>query len=388
MPRRIVLALVAVLSVAAGMCHACSLCTPSPNTATLRDDAIQAKLILYGTLSNPRLDPAAPGSAADGAATDLTVEQILKGASLLAGRKSLTLPRYVPVDPKNPQKFLVFCTVENGKIDAFRGNPASRAVVEYVTGAAVLAQNDPASYYAYFGRFLDSRDPNVAADAFHEFARAGDSDIARAAGQLDPARIRKLLTASTTPPGQLNLLAYLLGSCGTSADADLLARMLHEPDERSSRAFGGLLAGYTQLRPDDGWRLIFQVLPDSRQPFSRRLAALGAVRFFYRSQSAVRPRAIQAVTALLPQGDMADLAVEDLRQWQEWGLTAEVLAQYGKPSHAAPMVRRAIVRYALACPRPEAHQFVELLRHTDPQLVREVAESLEFEKEASRSAGK
>jgi hypothetical protein len=164
--------------------------------------------------------------------------------------------------------------------------------------------------------------------------------------------------------------------------------MLRQPDERASRAYGGLLAGYTQLRPDDGWRLIFQVLPDSRQPFSRRLAALGTVRFFYRSQPAARPRALQAVAALLPLGDMADLAAEDLRQWREWTLTTDVLAQYGKPTHAAPMVRRAIVRYALTCPRPDAGQFVEQLRRTDPQLVREVAESLEFEKEVSRPAGK
>ena len=85
---------------------------------------------------------------------------------------------------------------------------------------------------------------------------------------------------------------------------------------------------------------------------------------------------------------MADLAVEDLRQWREWGLTAEVLAQYGKPTHAAPMVRRAIVRYVLTCPRPEARQFSEQLRRTDPQLLREVEESLEFEKEIPRPAGR
>jgi hypothetical protein len=382
------LALICLLVIRIGAGPACSLCTPSPNTATLRDDAVQATLVLYGTLSNPRLDPAAPGSGPDGAATDLAIDIVLKDAPLLAGRKTLVLPRYVPVDPKNPGKFLVFCAVDKGKIDPFRGSPASRALVDYVTAAAALAPSDSASYYSYFGRFLDSADPDVAADAFREFARAGDADIARAAKQLDPVRIRKLLTAPTTPPERLSLLAYLLGACGSPADADVLARMLREPDERTARAFGGLLAGYTQLRPDDGWRLILQVLPDSRQPFSRRLATLGTVRFFYRSQPAARPRAVQTVAALLPLGDMADLAVEDLRQWHEWGATAEVLAQYGKASHAAPMVRRAIVRYALTCPRPESRQFVEQLRRADPQLLREVEESLEFEKEIPRPAGK
>src|SRR5947209_20107563 len=129
MARRIgpALALICLIVVRIGAGPACSLCTPSPNTATLRDDAVQATLILYGTPSNPRLDPAAPGSGPDGAATDLAVEQVLKGASLVAGRKALTLPRYLPVDAKNPPRFLVFCGLEKGKIDPFRGGPASRA---------------------------------------------------------------------------------------------------------------------------------------------------------------------------------------------------------------------------------------------------------------------
>jgi hypothetical protein len=121
-------------------------------------------------------------------------------------------------------------------------------------------------------------------------------------------------------------------------------------------------------------------LVDSRQSFSRRLAALSTVRFFYRWQPAMRPRAVQIVASLVPQGDLSDLAIEDLRQWGEWGLTSDVLAQFGKKSHSAPMVRRAIVRYALSCPRPEARQFVEQLRRSDPQLVQDVEESLEFEK--------
>jgi hypothetical protein len=122
------------------------------------------------------------------------------------------------------------------------------------------------------------------------------------------------------------------------------------------------------------------MLVDAKQPFARRLAALSTVRFFYRSQPATRARAVQTVAALVPLGDLSDLAVEDLRQWGQWGFANEVLAQFGKKTHAAPMVRRAIVRYAISCPRPEAKQFVEQLRRSDHQLVQDVEESLEFEK--------
>ncbi|HEX4591387.1 MAG TPA: hypothetical protein VH120_15740 [Gemmataceae bacterium] len=381
-------ALCLVLANLAQFGRACSLCTPGVNTATLRADAANAKLIVYGTLSNPRLNPALAGSAPDGSATDLAVERVVKADPILAGRKSLTLPRYIPVDPKDPSKFLIFCDVVNGKLDPFRGCPATPALVEYLSGAMKMGPNDPATFYAYFGRFLDHADPEIAGDAFREIARAGDADVAAAAKHLEPSRLRKLLADPRTPPERLTLFAYLLGGCGTPADADFLARMLRQPEDRADRAFGGLLAGYIQLRPDDGWRLLLTVISDPRQSFPRRLAALSTVRFFYRSQPAARPRALQAVARLVPQGELTDLAVEDLRQWREWELTAEILAQFGKPSHAAPMVRRAIIRYALCCPKAEAKQFVEQLRHSDPQLVREVEESLEFEQTTPRSPGR
>jgi hypothetical protein len=374
--------LFALLCIDPNFGRACSLCGGMANVPTFREDAAAAQLIAYGTLSNPRLNPAVPGSGTDGAATDLALERVVKTDPNLTGRRTLTLPRYVPVDPKNPPKFLVFCTLVNGKLDPIRGCPASPAMVEYLSGAMALKAGDVVKQFAYFGRFLDHADPEISGDAFREFARAGDGEVVRAAKQLDPARLRKLLTNPQTPPDRLALFAYLLGGCGTPADADLLGRLLHQNDDNVSRAFAGLLAGYVQLRPDDGWRVLVGTLVDSRQSFSRRLAALSTVRFFYRSQPAMRPRAVQTVASLVPQGDLSDLAIEDLRQWGEWGLTSDVLAQFGKKSHSAPMVRRAIVRYALSCPRPEARQFVEQLRRSDPQLVQDVEESLEFEKVA------
>jgi hypothetical protein len=84
---------------------------------------------------------------------------------------------------------------------------------------------------------------------------------------------------------------------------------------------------------------------------------------------------------LVGQGDMADIAVEDLRRWEMWSLCVEVLGQFPKQTHAAPIVRRAIVRYALSCPKPEAKSFIAELRKTDADIVGDVEESLRFEKQ-------
>ena len=123
------------------------------------------------------------------------------------------------------------------------------------------------------------------------------------------------------------------------------------------------------------------MLRDPRRPFTDRLAVLGMLRFYHGWKPEETQREVlRGLESLLGQSDLADLAVEDLRRWQLWALTGEVLALYGKKEFDAPIQRRALVRYALSCPRAEASRFVAQLRKQDPDLVKDVEESLEFEK--------
>src|SRR5438128_2455480 len=181
MKRRTSIALAWMLALGCPALWACSLCTAgSSNVSSWREDIGAARFVLYGTLNNARI-------LADGAsgATDLQIETILKNDPALANQKTVTIGRYVPVDPKAPAKFLVFCDIYNGKVDAFRGNPVkSAAVVEYVRGLAALPA-DRTKQLLYYFRFLDHSDADIANDAFLEFAKTGDADIARVARQLD-----------------------------------------------------------------------------------------------------------------------------------------------------------------------------------------------------------
>ena len=108
-----------------------------------------------------------------------------------------------------------------------------------------------------------------------------------------------------------------------------------------------------------------------------RLSAIGAVRFFQAGRGAeCKADVLKCCAALLPHGDFADQAIEDLRRWGYWELTADVLAQFAKPTHAAPIVKRCIVRYALTCPTEEAKRFVAAVRQAEPKLVEAVEEQL------------
>lgn len=375
MKRRWVLALLCFVLPSGSAAIACSLCPGlAGNRTTVREDAGIAKLVLFGSLANARI-------AADGTgATDLQIETILKKDPILGERKTLTLPRYVPVDAKNPPKFLVFCDVINGQIDAYRGSPAkSGAVVEYLRGATALPA-DRTKQLQYFFQFLDNADADVALDAYMEFAKTPDFEVAKAAKHLDAAKLRKLLSDAATPPERLGLFAYLLGASGTSGDSPFLTGLLNNPDERFRSAFSGILAGLIQLDPKSGWEQTRSILADTNRPFGQRLAALGALRFFHASQpETTKPDVLKGLAAILPQKDLGDLAIEDLRRWQWWDLTKDILELFDKPTHSAPLMQRAVVRYALCCPRPEAKQFVARVRTKDPEMVKDVEEGLSFE---------
>jgi hypothetical protein len=342
---------------------------------TLRMHYAAAQAVLHGQLKNPRFDP-----KTDEGFTDLHVIAALKDHPARGGSGVITLRSYLPVIGNTPPDYLVFCAVANDKLDPTFGVPATAAVLHYLRAAARLDDSDPAAKLGFFYKHLDAADATVAADAFLEFARAADAEIVKAAKHFDPVRLRKLLADPATPPERLGVFAFLLGVCGGADDAAFLARLLHEdpPRERTATAYGGLLAGYVLLDPKDGWPLAARLLGDETRPYSLRLATLETVRFFQANRGRhCRAEVLKCYAALLPHADLADQAIEDLRRWGYWDLTAAVLAQFAKPSHSAPVVRRTIVRYALCCPEEAARTFVAALRRTDPGLVRLAEEQLE-----------
>jgi hypothetical protein len=375
-----VLALSAVFFCLSSPAFPCSLCS-GQRSKTLREDAALAKLIVYGTLTDSNLTVDRDGLASG--TTKLKIETILRSNPFLAGRTILELPRYVPVDPKNPARFMIFCDVCNGRLDPYRGIPVqSGDLVNYIAGALTLDSRESTHLLCYFFRYLDHPDPAIADDAFLEFAKAGDSEIGRLAGKLDARKLRAWVHDSRTPATRLNLFGFLLGACGETSDAGAMRSLIVNPSDNSRDALSGLLSGYICLCPREGWELAWTLLSDPHQPFAKRSAVLGTLRFFHGWQPVEsRSAVLRGLSELVAQADIADLAIEDLRRWQLWELTDEVLAQFGKQSHAAPIMRRAIVRYALCCPKSGAKAFIAAHRTTDVALVADVEESLQFEKD-------
>src|SRR5205807_8030415 len=119
--------------------------------------------------------------------------------------------------------------------------------------------------------------------------------------------------------------ASMLGHCSKNKTehARLLRSLVDDPDKRVTSGVDGILASDVMLQPKEGWQYLRGILKDPKQDFMMRYAALRSVRFFvdYRADIIGKKESVEAISQLLSQSDIADLAIEDLRKWKAWELT-------------------------------------------------------------------
>ena len=378
------LAVVSLVS-PANSAFACPFC--SMQGQTLTGEVNQASMVLFGTLANAKLN----ADGFDQGSTDLQIEAVIKKNDILADKKVVTLPRYVPSDKTN-SKFLIFCDVFKGKIDPYRGVAVKgdSDIVKYLQGALAVKDKDVSARLRFFFDFLDNADLEIANDAYKEFGNADYKDYREMAKNLPPDKIAKWLQDPSTPAFRHGLYASMLGHCGTAKHAELLRKLLDDAQKQASTGVDGMMAGYVMLQPKEGWAYIQAILKDPKKEFMVRYAALRAVRFLWNSRPDLVPEKDleKGVGLLLDQSDIADLAIEDLRLHKCWDEADHVLGLYGKKSHDIPIVHRYILRYALSCPEPEAAKFVDGLRKKEPEMVKDIEEFLKLENPAPQPAAK
>ena len=371
----IFLALLAAIGDRQHVAWACPFCMASGTT--LLEEANAAQMILYGTLTNARLVPGDP----NGGTTDLSVEVVIKENEILAGRKTITLAKYLPPQSDKPFKYLVFCDVYKGQIDGYRGQAfrSDSHIAEYLKGALALKRKDIATRLKYFFNYLDDPDIEIANDAYMEFGNCDYRDFRPIAETFSAAKIAAWLKNPGTPPSRFGLYGSILGHCGTAQDAELLREMLDDSKRRYSSGMDGLAAGYIMLKPAEGWTYLLGVLKNEKREHLQRYAALRAARFIweYRPDLVAKETVAGGVMVCLAQRDMADLVIEDFRKWKYWKAADRVVALYGQLTQDDAITRKAIIRFALACPRginKKLDAFLEEMKKKDPDLVREIQE--------------
>lgn len=372
-----------VVALMPGSALACSLCANIRQRPTLRQEATQvtARLVLHGYLANAkyRADLAGAGTTDFHVLNVIKADPALSPAQLRTRGDVLVLGSYVPIeDAKNPPHCLLFCDVVGGKLDVYRPvQLTSGRTAKYLQAALKIDPRDVRAALHFFFGHLDHPDEEIATDAFMEFARASDSDIGEVAKELSPVALRRWLRSAATPRERLGLYAFLLGRCGNADDAAWFQKVLDNPSESQTGGYDGILGGFIQLQPRAGWELAEKVLREGKQPLPVRLAVVRMLRFYQAWQpTQTRSVVLKAMTGLVVQGELIDLAAEDLRRWKMWELTEQLLSLYGRKGLDAPIHKRALLRYALSCPTREAKVFLDGVRQREAELVREVEEQL------------
>jgi hypothetical protein len=350
---------------------------------TLVADVNQASMVLVGTFTNARM-----GENFGEGSTDLVIESVVKKHDILGDKKVLTVSRYVPSEDKK-YKFLVLCDVFKGKVDPYRGVPVKPDcdIAGYIAGALKVKDQKPSDRLKFYFQYLDNPEIEISNDAYKEFGNTDYKDFREMASSIPADKVAGWLKDPNTPAFRYGLYASMLGHSGKPDHAGTLRDMLDDPQKKLLSGTDGVLAGYTLLKPKEGWDYINGILKDPSRDFTQRYAALRPIRFFWDSRPEVidKKDLMAALDPLLQQGDIADLAIEDLRKWSRWDAAEKVLALYGQKSHDVPIIRRAILRYALSCKGPDgqpdakAAAFVAELRKKDPQMVADAEDLLRLE---------
>jgi hypothetical protein len=372
------------------LASACPFCN-AQGQITLTGEVQQADFILYGTLSNATPDPT--GGFGKGT-TDLKIELVIKSHEMIAGKKTLTIPRFIPPDRKD-SKFLIFFNVFNGQIDPYRGEavPADSKLPEYLKGALSVRQKDIVTRLKYFFDYLEDPDLVISTDAYAEFGLAEYKEVRPVAEKLPAATLLKWMKDPNTRPTRYGLYGLLLGHCGKKEDAKTIRALLDDPNNTFTSGLDGVLAGYVLLDPKAGWDYIGGLVKDQAKEFPVRYAALKTIRFFweFRPDVVTNQQVLESMTKLIAQPDLADLPIEDLRKWQCWEMTPVVLSYADKESHNIPIVKRAILKFAVsaAAHKPAAAEFVKVARQKDPKKVQLVEDLLKDEQKpaAAPAAG-
>jgi hypothetical protein len=373
------LAIACLIGFAASMeALACPFC--EEKGFTLLGQFEEAEFVLIGHFKNGR------GGLDDMGTSEFVIDRVIKSHDAVKGKTEITVSKRVP-DART--KYIVFCDLYKGKIDPYKGMPVTNAgeMIRYIDGMLALKGKPQPERLRYAFDFLNSPEVEVAMDAYREFAKADYTEYKDMAKKLPADTIAGWLKDKRTPPFRYGLYASLLGHCGTSEHAKMLREMIDDPEKRKGSGLYGFMASYVMLEPQKGWAMLTDTVQKREKPFLVRYAALQTIRFLWeyrtdlinKDESAAKSEIVKGVAGVLQVSDMADFAIEDLRKWQRWEYTDQVIGMFGQKGFNTPGIRKSIVRFALQSKEPRAAEFIKVQRARDAEWVDETRELLELE---------
>lgn len=230
---------------------------------------------------------------------------------------------------------------------------------------------------AWFATRLEHANSVIAEDAFAEFGIANFPDVREAGRALNSDLLRAWLTEPGIDQRRRGFYGLALGitAAATVNPADRAASLQVLQEAAAAAAddfrsgFDGILGGLL-VAEGVGALARFERLglfPPAGRPMDQR-HLLRALRFAWEHLPMTVPQhqVADATARLLDSEAVAAEATIDLARYQWWAASSRVADLWKTVGQDDPLVRRAVVGYLQACPRPEARRRLDALRETDP----------------------
>lgn len=357
---------------------ACPFCSAPSLTMTEQLSQSNAALLVKWSGGTPAKDQ-------DGGFTEYEVVEVVSqptGSKLAKGTK-VKLVRYRAA--KAGDLYMLLGTTAGAVIDW--GSP-----IEVTEDSFAYIKNAPKpelptkERLKYFIKFLEHPNATVATDAYGEFANAPYADITPLAPEMPRDKLRVWLNDPQVSPSRTGLYGLMLGLCGKDEDSEVLAKKIFEPTTEFRLGIDGVMGGYLLLTGEKGLAQIDEKkLADKKVPFSETYSAMQALRFLWQYSEGKFPaeRLRQSMRLLLDRPELADLVIADLARWKDWSVQDRLMSMYGKDEYDIPSIKRAVVRYMLACSKDQtaasdAESAAKHLAHLEEDDPKTVADAKRF----------
>ncbi len=325
--------------------RACEIC--GQPTLTLADRISQADVALLARWVSARAE-----KGNQGAVSVFEVVDVVEGSTdVVPVGKTISLPGFHGGE-KGALRLLTADVEEGQKIRWGEPLEITEACWKYAIEAP-----DPDAEWAerllYYFQFLEHADVLIANDAHAEIVNAPTDDIARAAAELGPDRIRRWLQSSRTPAVRKGAYWVLLGFCGDDGDAERLEEQVQAESKNLRLGLQGLIFGYLQLTGERGLSVVvdrYLAKPTDADATNELGDALKAVIWCQNNGNrAIPDQSLQAaLRPLYVHPAHGELVITTLARWKDWSLLEELVEKYGTTGFEAASTRRCIARYVAA----------------------------------------
>lgn len=218
--------------------------------------------------------------------------------------------------------------------------------------------------------FLEDREPQLASDAYAEFAVASYDAVRRMAVDLDRDELIARINAPATPSDCRRLYLTMLGACGGDGDLPMLEAMLTDRSRRQE-GLDALVACYLSLAGERGLPCIErEFLSNPAASASETYQAVAAIRFHGTEGKQLSQAALaRSLQHVLSRPNVADFVIADLARWQDWSQVDRLVTLFEESDAGDRLLRVAIVNYLQACPEEYGHRALLHVQAIDPASV-------------------